>query len=282
MTIPLLSVVIPVWNRPRIVCEAIDSALAQRPGEVEVIVVDDASTDGTADHVARVYGSRVRLLRMPRNGGTAAARNAGASAATGMLLSFLDSDDIFLPGKLDAELRVLETFEGAEAVITDNLGFVEGVPQPLSRFAAIGLLEATGGEPRWVHDCRWLWTNSYNGVSSCGMTLRRSAAGRIGRPLFAEDLASFEDWEFELRLYDRLRVVALPEVWSWVRRFDDGTRGNRGVPGTPRTPEQHLELQRDRLKIMDRAEWQNALRDDLREEFERCRRDIAAELAGTS
>jgi glycosyltransferase involved in cell wall biosynthesis len=279
MTTPLLSAVIPVWNRRRLVRDAIDSALAQRPGEVEVIVVDDASTDGTADEVERVYGTRVRVLRMPRHGGVSAARNTGVRAATGTFLGFLDSDDLWLPGKLDAELGIFEQFEGADAVITDSQGFLEGEPQPTTRFAQIGLLAATEGKPRWVRDCAWLWTNSWNGVSTCSITIRRDAASRIAPNLFAEDLESFEDWEFEIRLYDRCHVAVLPEVCSWVRRFDDGTREGRAVPGKPLTREQKLEAQRLRLKIMKRAEWQNELRADLRAELERCHAEIAGELA---
>lgn len=285
MQTPVLSVVIPVWNRRRLVCDAIDSALAQRPGDaqrhgqVEVIVVDDASTDGTADEVERLYGARVRLVRLPRRGGVAAARNAGVRAATGELLAFLDSDDVWLPGKLDAELRTLAQFDGADGVITDSLGFLEGKPQPTTRWAQIGLLAATEGEARWVNDIPWLWTNSWNGVSTCSITIRRAALPRIAANLFEEDLEAFEDWEFELRLYDRCRMVALPEVFSWVRRFDDGTRGDRAVPGQPLSREQQLVMQRLRLKIIQRAEWRSTLRDDLRLEFERCRTEIAGELA---
>jgi glycosyltransferase involved in cell wall biosynthesis len=278
MTAPLLSAVIPVRNRRRLVCEAIESALCQRPGEVEAIVIDDASTDGTADEVARLYGSQVRLLRLPERHGPAAARNAGVAAATGIFLGFLDSDDLWLPGKVDAELRVLEQFAGADGVISDDLGFLEGAPEAMSRFARNGLLEATSGQPRWVHDCRWLWTNSGNGVATCGITVRRSAASRVAPVLFAEDLEGFEDWEFEMRLYNRCRVVVLPQVWSWVRRFNDDTREGRAVPGTPLTRAQEIEYQRLRLKIMERAQWQNELPGELRAEFERCRAEIAREL----
>jgi glycosyltransferase involved in cell wall biosynthesis len=279
MQTPLLSVVIPVWNRRRLVCDAIDSALAQRPGRIEVIVVDDGSTDGTADEVERLYGARVHVVRLPRRSGVAAARNAGVRVATGELLAFLDSDDVWLPGKLDAELRILAQFQGADGVLTDSLGFLEGKPQETTRWAQIGLLAATEGEPRWVNDIPWLWTNSWNGVSMCSITMRRSAMPRIAANLFEEDLEAFEDWEFELRLHDRCRMVALPEVFSWVRRFDDGTRGDRAVPGQPLSREQQLVMQRLRLKIMQRAEWRSALRDDLRNEFERCRTEIAGELA---
>ncbi|MCI0423565.1 MAG: glycosyltransferase, partial [Acidobacteria bacterium] len=105
MTTPLLSVVIPTWNRDRLVCEAVESALSQRIGQVEVIVVDDGSTDDTANMLTRNFGSRIYLLRLPSRRGVGAARNAGVRLASGELLAFLDSDDLWLPGKLDAELR---------------------------------------------------------------------------------------------------------------------------------------------------------------------------------
>jgi glycosyltransferase involved in cell wall biosynthesis len=277
---PLLSVVIPVWNRPRVVWDAIDSALCQGgPGEVEVIVVDDASTDGTPESIERRFGSRVRLLRSPYRRGPGAARNAGARVATGELLAFLDSDDLWLKGKLEAELRALDEFAGADAVVSDDLGFLEGVPEPFSRFAYNGLLEATEGKPRWQHECRYLWTNSCNGVATGSMTVRRGAAARIGPSLFAEDIDSFEDWEFEIRLYDRCRVVVLPEVWSWVRRFDDGTRDGRAVPGQPLTRDQELRFQRNRLTVLERAQWQRPLDDYLVVELERCRAEAASDLA---
>ena len=72
MTIPLLSVVIPTWNRARLVCEAVESALSQRIGQVEVIVVDDGSTDDTANMLTRNFGSRIYLLRLPSRRGVGA------------------------------------------------------------------------------------------------------------------------------------------------------------------------------------------------------------------
>jgi glycosyltransferase involved in cell wall biosynthesis len=276
---PLLSAIIPVRNRPRLVCEAIESALLQRPGAVEVIVIDDASTDGTADAVARRFGSRVRMVRLHERRGPAGARNAGVRIATGALIGFLDSDDLWLPGKLDAELRMLDAFDRADAVITDSQNFIEDVPLASTRFAEIGLHRATRGRPRWVRECEWLWTNSTNGVSTCSITIRRDALPRIAATLFAEDLPAFEDWELELRLYDRCRVVALPEVFSHVRRYADSTRGERPMPGSPLSREQSLEFQRLRLKVMERMRWSSPLRDDLLAEFERCRAAIRAELA---
>jgi glycosyltransferase involved in cell wall biosynthesis len=92
-----LSVVIPTWNRAGLVGDAVESALDQEGGDLEVIVVDDGSTDGTAEVIERRFGKSVKLLRMATRSGVGAARNEGVRQATGDLLSFLDSDDLWLP-----------------------------------------------------------------------------------------------------------------------------------------------------------------------------------------
>lgn len=279
MTRPLLSVVIPTRNRAHLVCEAIESALSQRDGQVEVIVVDDGSTDDTANVLARGFGSRIHLVRMPCRRGAGAARNAGVRLATGELLAFLDDDDLWLPGKLDAELRTFKRLPEAEAVVSDSLSFLEGQPAEQSFFARNGLLAASQGQARWVSECHWLWTNSQNGVAMCSITLRRSALDRLGEPWFAEDLVSCEDWELEMRVYHLCRVAVLPEVWAWVRRLDDGARLGRAAPGKPPTREQEIGLLRDRLKVMERSHWHSGLNRDLAVELEHFRDETTRQLA---
>jgi glycosyltransferase involved in cell wall biosynthesis len=279
VTGPLLSVVIPTWNRARLVCEAIESAYSQRPGAVEVIVVDDESTDNTQEVLAERFGSSIKVLRMPRRCGPGAARNAGVRLATGELLAFLDSDDVWLPGKLDAELRLFERFPDAEAVVSDSLAFFEGRPDDCTRFVHNGLLAAAGGQVRRLSECRWPWTDSRNGVATCSITVRREALARLGATLFAEDIACCEDWEFEMRVYHACRVVVLPEVWSHIRRFDDGTRIGRAVPGQPSTREQEIGLLRARLQVMERSHWLNGIDTYLANELARFRADTVRQLA---
>lgn len=274
-----MTVVIPTWNRARLVCEAVESALNQRPGAVEVIVVDDASTDTTAGLLQQTFGSRIRLLSFVQRRGPGAARNAGARLARGKFVAFLDSDDLWLPGKLEAELRVLAEFPAAGAVVSDSRNFFEGKPDHASRFAQNGLLAATQGKVRLAQDCEWLWTNSINTVHACSITVRRETLDQLGPTLFAEDLVCCEDWEFQLRLYHRCQVVVLPEVWSLVRRFDDETRLGRGVPGRPRSREQELILLRSRLAVMERStSWLHGLPSNLLTEFERFGAETAAQL----
>jgi glycosyltransferase involved in cell wall biosynthesis len=277
---PLLSVVIPTWNRAQLVCDAVNSALAQRAGEVEVIVVDDASTDATVTRLATEFGTRIRVLRLDHRGGVGVARNAGARLARGEFVAFLDSDDVWLPGKLEAELRVFARFPSAEVVVSDSQNFFEGEPDGSSRFAQNGLLEATNREERLAEECYWLWTNSVNTAHTCSITVRRDALLKLGERLFAEDLVCCEDWEFQMRLYHSCRVVLLPQVWSHVRRFVDASRMGRGIPGRPTTREQELVLLRSRLTVMERAGWLQGLHATLASELERFRSKTAADFHG--
>lgn len=280
MTKPLLSVVIPTWNRAHIVGEAIESALNQRAGEVEVIVVDDCSTDATLDLVKKTFGSRVHVLQMATRCGQGTARNAGALLAAGEFVGFLDSDDVWLPGKLEAELRVFAEHPAAIAVISDSQNFFEGRRDPASRFAQNGLLEATRGRVRLVDDCDWMWTNSTITAHMCGITVRRTALAQLGRRLFAEDLSVCEDWEFQMRLYSLGQVVVLPEIYSWVRRFNDGSRLGRSIPGQAPTRQQEIALLRARLTVMERSKtWLHDLRADLAAELERFRNETEEKLA---
>jgi glycosyltransferase involved in cell wall biosynthesis len=276
---PLLSVVIPTWNRAQLVGDAIRSVLAQREGLVEAIVVDDASTDSTIELLETEFGDRIRLLRLEHRRGPGGARNAGARLARGEFVAFLDSDDVWLPGKFDAELEVFARFPEAEVVVSNSQNFFEGAADGESRFAQNGLLEATGREVRLASDCHWLWTNSMNTVHTCSITVRRDALARLGEKLFAEDLVCCEDWEFQMRLYHACRVVILPQVWSHVRRFVDASRMGRNVPGRPTTPEQEMILLRSRLTVMERMELRG-LDLHLASELERFRTKTATDFHG--
>jgi glycosyltransferase involved in cell wall biosynthesis len=105
MNQPLVSVIIPAYNRAHTVSETIDSVLQQTYPMVEVIVVDDGSTDGTQE-ILRGYGTRIRATRQ-ENAGQMAARNCGIRAARGEIITFLDSDDVWLPQCLERHIQVL-------------------------------------------------------------------------------------------------------------------------------------------------------------------------------
>ena len=106
MTNPLVSVIIPTYNRAQYICEAVDSVLAQTYRNIEVIVVDDGSTDNT-EEILRQYDSKIKYV-FQNNAGPSAARNNGIKQARGDLLAFLDSDDIWLPEKLERQVQLMK------------------------------------------------------------------------------------------------------------------------------------------------------------------------------
>lgn len=103
---PLVSVIVPAFNAATTIATCIRSIIAQTYGPIEIVVVDDGSTDATAD-VARSFGGTVRCV-VQENAGDAAARNTGIAASTGTYVAFLDADDLWLPGKLAAQVAVME------------------------------------------------------------------------------------------------------------------------------------------------------------------------------
>ncbi len=220
-----VSVVIPAFNRAHVIGDAIDSVFRQGVDDVQVIVVDDGSTDGTRAAVAR-YGSRVSYFHQA-NQGAAGARNRGLAEASGRFVAFLDSDDLWLPGKLALELDLLARFPEADAVISDSEFYHEGTLVAGSRFAKFGVELPAGKEHPFVSDLplSWIETSLF---STCCLTLRRAALSRVGHPPFDPTLRWHEDWEFEIRMYHACKVLIHRQVLAQVRRFDDGTRGDRG------------------------------------------------------
>jgi glycosyltransferase involved in cell wall biosynthesis len=180
---PDVSVVIPTHNRRRLLGQTARSALGQVGVEVEVIVVDDGSSDGTADAVASIGDDRIRLLRHQKPLGVAMARNAGAGAARGSWVALLDDDDLWAPDKLKRQLEAAAAAEAgwvyAGVVEVDAEGRLLGgsaPPSPEELLAGLrrrnlmpagssnvvvrsDLLSASGGfDPRLRHLADWdLW-----------------------------------------------------------------------------------------------------------------------------
>src|SRR5687768_199170 len=101
-----VSVIIPTYNSGSLVVQAVEGVLAQTRQAEEVIVVDDGSTDDTAERLQQ-FGERIRVVRQA-NGGVATARNAGLRASSGDLVAFLDADDAWHPQKLERQIALLQ------------------------------------------------------------------------------------------------------------------------------------------------------------------------------
>lgn len=187
----LVSVVIPTYNRAGRVRTAVDSALAQTYKNVEVVVVDDCSADGTADLLEEWYGGRIAVLRRTSNGGAAAARNTGIRAARGRWIRGLDSDDVMAPTAIadfvEAAARADDPerclfFSDSWVVYEDDAGGERRVPAVSSAYNGADAIRAASGAD---------WGTGLFFVA-------RSAFERHG--YFREDLRYAEDLEWVLRL----------------------------------------------------------------------------------
>lgn len=115
-----VSVILPTYNRTDTLMMACDSVLAQSHRDLELIIVDDASSENIEEAVHRLGDDRAYCVRRSTNGGASAARNTGLASATGEFIAFQDSDDLWLPGKLARQLALFETLPADVGVVTGS------------------------------------------------------------------------------------------------------------------------------------------------------------------
>lgn len=197
---PTVSVVLPTRNRARLLDRAISSVLRQSVGDLELIVVDDGSTDDTASVLAacQARDSRVRAIRPdPAGRGASAARNAGIAAARGEFVAFLDDDAEWAPRKLERQLEAIR--EGGAGVVYCRFARVaaDGRARP------IGSGAAARGDP-W----RALLARAF--IDTSTLLVRSTALRAVGG--FDEDLPRLQDWDLALRLARVCRFAYVPEV----------------------------------------------------------------------
>ncbi len=191
-----VSVIIPTYNRSKLVPRAVTSVLEQTFKETEILVVDDGSTDETAANL-EPFSKTIRLLRHERNRGVSAARNTGIRASSAPLIAFLDSDDRWLPGKLDAQVRFFSDHPGAVACQTREIWIRGGrrVNPARRHIKPSGdIFEAS------LERCL---------VSPSAVMVRRSLLEEVG--LFDEDLPVCEDYDLWLRISCRYPIHLLDE-----------------------------------------------------------------------
>jgi len=194
---PLVSIVIPCYNRAWILKEAIESVLSQKFHDFELIVVDDGSTDETHE-LLKSY-DQIRTIRQEHRG-VSAARNAGIVHANGELIAFLDSDDIWLPEKLSAQVAFYEKHPAALICQTEE----------------IWLRNGTRANPKNRHKKRsgMIFEDSLELclISPSAVMMRRSLFDEVG--LYDESMPACEDYDLWLRTTCRFPVylIATPLV----------------------------------------------------------------------
>ena len=183
-----VSIVVPAYNRERHVGEAVDSALAQTYGDTEVVVVDDSSTDGTADILAG-YGDAIRVIRHKRNMGVGAALATGVAAMSGEWFKGLASDDVLYPDAVERLAGACASLgPGDKTVPFMSMGTVDGRTYPYQPGPMINMLDGFGQAVLLLDEF----------FASHGLCMfRRGLVDEIG---FNPAYRAFEDWDFNLRL----------------------------------------------------------------------------------
>jgi glycosyltransferase involved in cell wall biosynthesis len=221
MTTPSVSVIIPTCNRAGLVGTAIRSALDQTFRDLEVIAVDDASDDGTAEVLARIVDPRLRFLRQKIRQGAPAARNAGIRSSSGEFVAFLDDDDEWLPEKLEAQVALFRRVGPEVGVVYSSYVVVD---RQTGRVVGRKVAERRGDL------ARDLLERNYVGSTSCVLA-RRGALERAG--LWDERMPSFQDYDLWIRLSRDCRFdfverdllkyyVHAKKIWTDLGALDRG------------------------------------------------------------
>jgi glycosyltransferase involved in cell wall biosynthesis len=203
-----VSVVIPTYNRAAYIADAIRSVLAQPVQDIEVIVADDGSTDDTPEVVAQ-FGSAVTYVPLPHRGQPAATRNGGLRVAGGEFAAFLDSDDLFLPDKLEMQLAALRVHPQGGLVYSDGIFFRDDPARPTGHVLD-GLPTPSGN----------VFAELLRGnfLAPATVLIRRACLEAVGFFDERPDFFAVEDYDLWLRIAAQFQFVYAPGDVAAIRR----------------------------------------------------------------
>lgn len=223
----LVSVVIPTYNRSSTLPRAIKSVLSQDYANLELIIVDDASIDNTAQVLEIFDDPRIRIIKHERNKGVGAARNTGIEAAKGDIVAFQDSDDEWLSGKLSKQVAAL-TESGPDCVLVYCTKIVYGRDAAYTRGVRRCVCVPGPSDTNLSGDLREdLWRRHV--ISTQTMLMRTSALRKIGG--FDTRLYNSEEWDLAIRLSElgTFAFVDEPLVNTYIQT-DSISRLSRKAP----------------------------------------------------
>ncbi|MDH7448109.1 glycosyltransferase [Aquimarina sp. 2201CG14-23] len=221
----LISVIIPTYNRGFIIHEAIESVLNQGISNIQIIIIDDGSTDNTKEVLSK-YIERITYIYQ-ENQGQSVARNVGLTLALGKYISFLDSDDIFVEDAFKKQLSSFKKFPEVETIISDAKFWL--LEQHSDRSGLHPKLKLYP-YPTLLSDFPAYWHYGLITATSCHI-FKRDVLNNITPPFFDPSLPTWEDWDFFAKIYHHSNTLVIRDITANVRRFDDNTRKERHIPG---------------------------------------------------
>ncbi len=224
-TSPLVSVVMAVFNGTAYLRQAIESALGQTYSHLELIIVDDCSTDNSVAVVENyLTDARVKLVRNERNGGVAAARNRALGLAKGELIAFLDQDDIWLPRKLELQVAALRAHPEV-GLMHANYARIDPEGRLLAHYH--DLPAERFGNPGAAVDVHDVFAEIFisNDIQPLTTVIPRSVLETVG--LFDPELPGVDDYELWLRIALRYPVGRVDTILGYWRAHP-GQQSNRG------------------------------------------------------
>lgn len=205
-----VSVILPVYNRADTICTAIDSVLAQSYKSYEIILVDDGSEDNLKEILLR-YGDKVTYIYQ-KNSGPSAARNNGIRNANGKFIAFLDSDDAWLPLKLEKQIEYFYRIESLGLIGTGYFICDENLCEPANPRKV--KMARTAREEILIHN---IWPTP-------SVVVRRSCFDTVG--MFNENMRFAEDWEMWIRIAQDFPIATLEEPLVYIRKHSLGLAGS--------------------------------------------------------
>lgn len=230
-----VSIVVPAYNSEKYIKDTLLSILDQSFQDIEIIVVDDASTDDTAKVVNAFNSNKIIYIRLPENhGGPSKPRNVGINNANGKYIAFFDSDDLMLPRSIESAVSMLELFPSVGMIFTDAQKFdnktgddyEERFLKYYDHFNSIktNIFDSSF----YIIDKKQAFNCLFyeNFILTCGVTVRREIFEKVG--FFDESLTNADDWDMWFRVSQFYNLGYLDRV-SFKYRIRGNSISDRGA-----------------------------------------------------
>jgi len=226
----LVSVIIPTYNRAGTILKSVKSVLEQTYQNIEIIIVDDGSSDNTEDIINKLNSKKIRYVKHSKNMGAGAARNTGIKAARGKYISFQDSDDEWLPEKLEKQIEVIAGLPIEFGVVYCGIlkiGCNKNIYMP--SFKNITLMDG---------DIYQILLDEIM-IGTVMILARRECFEAAG--IFDETLKTLEDWELCLRIAGKYKFKFIKDVLVYSYHSSDGVGEFKDYESSERIYQMHKE-----------------------------------------